>query len=211
MPKLNKSTNIAISFAPNEEECAERGIDFPQKAINKTKVKTDAGNNVKPQFSVGQIQYASWLLTDTDAELIATAIKAFTESGTYTDPLGVSSGKIIAWNNTSNMPPKKLTKSTDTIKLRESDLRMMVKECVSRIINESEYKPVTHNKTIKLDNGVEVKSLVTLSDGAGMYDIYEDDGCYVVWNRKYKGENNHWYIFPELLSALKKLPNLPLR
>ena len=140
LPKLNKSTNIAISFAPNEEECAEKGIDFPQKAINKTRVKTDAGNNVKPQFSVGHIQYASWLLTDTDTELIATAIKAFTENGVYTDPFGLSSGKIIAWNDTSNLPPQKLTKSTNTIKLKESDLRNIVKECVCGILNESKKK-----------------------------------------------------------------------
>lgn len=138
LPKLNKSTNIAISFAPNEEECAEKGIDFPQKTINKTRVKTDAGNNVKPQFSVGHIQYASWLLTDTDTELIATAIKAFTENGVYTDPLGLSSGKIIAWNDTSNLPPQKLTKSTNTIKLKESELRMMIKECITRTLNEAD-------------------------------------------------------------------------
>lgn len=51
LPKLNKSTNIAISFAPNKEECVERGVDFPQKAINKTKVKTDAGNNVRERYT----------------------------------------------------------------------------------------------------------------------------------------------------------------
>ena len=99
----------------------------------------------------------------------------------------------------------------DTIRLTENQLRSIIKESVTRILKESQYKPVAHNKTIKLDNRVKVESLVTLSDGAGKYDIYEDDGCYVVWNRKYKGENNHWYIFPELLSALKKLPNLPIR
>ena len=121
-------------------------------------------------------------------------------------------GKPTAFRSTMTKNKKAYTrKEKHKVQLGESDLRKIVKECVSRIINESEYKPVTHNKTIKLDNGVEVKSLVTLSDGAGKYDIYEDDGCYVVWNRKYKGENNHWYIFPELLSALKKLPNLPLR
>ena len=54
LPKLNKNTNIAITFAPYEEECAEKGIVFPQKSINKTMVKTDAGNNVKAQFSVGE-------------------------------------------------------------------------------------------------------------------------------------------------------------
>ena len=108
LPRLNKSTNIAITFAPNEEECTKKGIIFPQKAINKSSVKTEAGNNVKPQFSVGHIQYASWLLTDTDAELIATTVKKFTESGVYSDPLGLLSGKVIAWKDNSNLPPQKI-------------------------------------------------------------------------------------------------------
>ena len=119
-----------------------------------------------------------------------------------------------------NIPPVKKriknsknssTSPTTNILLKESDIRSMVKECIRRILTESTYKPFAKNTTIKLDNGVKTESLVTLSDGAGRFDIYEDDGCYVVWNRNYKGENNHWYMFPELLSALKRLPNLPLR
>lgn len=112
LPKLNASTNIAITFAPTGEECKEKGIKFPQKAINKTMVKTDAGNNVKPQFSVGHIQYASWLLSDSNIQQIAAAIVEFTNSGLYTDPIGLSNGKVIAWQNKSNLPPKKLTQST---------------------------------------------------------------------------------------------------
>lgn len=112
LPKLNASTNIAITFAPTGEECKEKGIKFPQKAINKTRVKTGAGNNVKPQFSVGHIQYASWLLCDMDIQQIATAILDCTNTGVYTDPIGLSSGKVIAWQNTSNLPPKQLTQRT---------------------------------------------------------------------------------------------------
>lgn len=112
LPKLNASTNIAITFAPTGEECKEKGIKFPQKAINKTMVKTDAGNNVKPQFSVGHIQYASWLLSDSNIQQIAAAIVEFTNSGLFTDPIGLSNGKVIAWQNTSNLPPKKLTQRT---------------------------------------------------------------------------------------------------
>jgi hypothetical protein len=120
LPKLNRSTNIAITFAPTEDECKSKGINFPQKAINKTGVKTDAGNNVKPQFSVGHIQYASWLINTFDIEQISVAIVSFTNNGVYVDPLGLASGKVLAWQDTSNLPPQKLTKSTDTIKLREA-------------------------------------------------------------------------------------------
>lgn len=136
LPKLNKSTNIAITFAPTEEECKTKRIEFPQKAINKTVVKTNAGNNVKPQFSVGHIQYASWLLDDSDIQQIATAIVEFTNSGVYTDPIGLSSGKVVAWQNTSNLPPKKLTRSAATIKLKESDLRKMIRESIRIVLSE---------------------------------------------------------------------------
>ncbi len=216
LPKLNKSTNIAISFAPNEEECAEKGIDFPQKAINKTRVKTDAGNNVKPQFSVGHIQYASWLLTDTDTELIATAIKAFTENGVYTDPFGLSSGKIIAWNDTSNLPPQKLTKSTNTIKLKESDLRNIVKECVCGILNESKKKVGINGYYIAKNgcdyeyNGEKYHSVISVihKSEKQKYHIGEDDHCYVFYielgGKTERYENP--YIFDELLEAIKMLP-----
>ena len=109
LPKLNGSTNVALTFAPNKDECLRKGIAYPQKAINKTSVKTEKGRNVKPQFSVGHIQYASWLLVNSDVEKITRAVIAFIESGIYVDPLGLSRGKILAWQDTSNLPPKKLT------------------------------------------------------------------------------------------------------
>ncbi len=116
VPKLDKSTNIAITFQPTKEECEERGIVFPQKVINKTQVKTDNGNNVKPQFSVGHISYASWLLSEDEIDLIIVAITVFVNSGIYCDPVGLDSGKVLAWEDTSNVLPKKITTNTSTIK-----------------------------------------------------------------------------------------------
>ena len=115
LPKLNLSTNIAITFAPNKEECEAKGISFPQKAINKTSVKTAVGKNVKPQFSVGHIQYASWLINETDIEQIAAAVVTFTQKGIYADPLGLASGKVLAWKDTSNLPPQKLKEDEVTL------------------------------------------------------------------------------------------------
>ena len=120
VPKLNESTNIAITFSPGKNECEERGIELPQKIINKTKVKTPKGNNVKPQFSVGHISYASWRLTGNEVGLIISALFRFIEEGIYYDPIGLKSGKVLAWEDISNMLPKKLTRSIDTMKLREN-------------------------------------------------------------------------------------------
>lgn len=114
----------------------------------------------------------------------------------------------------SNTPLIRTNKDSklSSIHLTKSAFHDIINECVGQVITEiSEYKPIAHNKVITLDNGVKIKSLVTLSNGiGGKYEIYEDDGCYVIWDRKWKGENNHWYIFPELHEALKKLPTLPL-
>lgn len=103
----------------------------------------------------------------------------------------------------------------NTIRLTESKIRKIVEESVRNILNEyHEYKPVSRNKEITLNNGVKVKSLVTLSDGAGVYEIWEDDGCYVCCDMNYYRNNDDYqpmYIFPELLKALKDLPSLPLR
>ena len=225
LPKLNKSTNIAITFSPNKEECVEKGIDFPQKAINKTNVKTDAGNNVKPQFSVGHIQYASWLLTDNDIELIAAAITVFTESGIYTDPLGLSSGKIVAWNDTSNLPPQKLSKRTNTIKLKESDLRIMVKECVRRFLLESYTKRKVggfdavdgdkepHNIGKISDTVYDVVMYSKPSKTYCVFSIGEKTNRFVCCNLDYDKQTNEWLGFTpisandvpkEIISDLKR-------
>lgn len=121
LSKLYKSANIALTFAPNKEECIKKGIAFPQKAINKTRVKSETGKNVKPQFSVGHIQYASWRIDNSDVEKISKAVKDFTESGIYTEPLGLMSDKVLAWQDTSNLPPRRILQSTNTIKLAKSE------------------------------------------------------------------------------------------
>lgn len=96
-----------------------------------------------------------------------------------------------------------------TIRITESEIRDMVRGSVKRILFEGQiYEPIAYGKQITLDNGVTTKSIVTLSDGAGRYDIGEDDSCYVIYqDRKAKGA---MYIFPELFKALKNLPDLPL-
>ena len=113
-----------------------------------------------------------------------------------------------------NIPPS-LTEDKNVIRLTESMLKSMIAESLMNILNEyHEYKPVSRNKEITLNNGVKVKSIVTLSDGAGVYEIWEDDGCYVCCDMNYYRNNDDYqpmYIFPELLKALKKLPNLPLQ
>ena len=86
---------------------------------------------MKPQFSVGHIQYASWLLDISSIQQIAAAILEFTKSGVFTDPLGSESGKTIVWEDTSNLPPKKLSKSTKTIKLKEFNMREIIQEATT--------------------------------------------------------------------------------
>lgn len=119
---------------------------------------------------------------------------------------------IMAFTYKENKPGVK--KGRNTVRLTESELKEIIAECVRTVLNEHEYKPVSHNKEITLNNGVKVKSLITLSDGAGIYEIWEDDGCYVCCDMNYYRNNEDYqpmYIFPELLSALKDLPDLPLR
>ena len=39
--RLSESDNIAVTFIPNREECQEKGIPYPPKIVNKTKVYAD--------------------------------------------------------------------------------------------------------------------------------------------------------------------------
>ena len=121
VPKLDKSTNIAVTFQPTKKECKEKGVAFPQKIINKTQVKTDNGNNVRPQFSVGHICYASWLLSENEINLIIVAITNFVVYGIYYDPIGLDSKKVLAWDDTSNVPPRKITTNTDIMKFKDKN------------------------------------------------------------------------------------------
>ena len=79
-------------------------------------------------------------------------------------------------------------------------------------VNESVYEVISTNKDITTKNGIRLHSLITLSDGAGRYDIVEDDGCYAIFqNKTFDRETGHTYhICPELHKALKSLPDLPL-
>ena len=106
VPKLNVGQNLAITFAPNQEECLENNIQFPAKIKNVTKAKTESGNNVKPQFSVRHICYFSWALTEEDVSTISQSLKVCVTTGqVYNNPIS-DTVKYIEWNDTSNLPPK---------------------------------------------------------------------------------------------------------
>lgn len=101
--------------------------------------------------------------------------------------------------------------SNEPIEIDEDDIRILIRHTLKRQneLFESMYKPVGYEEMVTMDNGTKVKSLVTISDGAGRYDIGEDDGCYVIYKDRQHNEDV-MYIFPELHRELKKLPNLPL-
>lgn len=102
--------------------------------------------------------------------------------------------------------------SNEPIEIDEDNIRMLIRHTMKRQneLLESLYKPVGYDKTVTLDNGRKVKTLVTISDGAGRYDIGEDDGCYVIYKDR-QHSDDAMYIFPELHKELKRLPELPLR
>lgn len=97
-------------------------------------------------------------------------------------------------------------RNNTVIPLNENDLRQIIAETLHKVIPM--YVPIKHNSILTLDTGSKTKSLVTISDGAGRYDIGEDDGCYVIYKNRKKLEP--MYIFPELHKELKRLPELPL-
>lgn len=116
IPKLDIGQNLAITFAPNKNECEEMNVEFPMKIKNVTKAKTEMGNNVKPQFTVRHIAYNTWELKGEDVNAIVSALKVCVENGTvYTNPLG-DTNKYVAWEDTSNLPPKKITTESNTRK-----------------------------------------------------------------------------------------------
>ena len=106
-PKLNVGQNLAITFAPNNEECKELNILFPPKIKNVTVAKTGTGRNVKPQFIVRHICYYTWSLLDEDINKIAVSLlKCITDGRIYEEPIG-DRDKFIEWKDTSNLPPKR--------------------------------------------------------------------------------------------------------
>ena len=121
VPKLNCGQNLAITFAPNQEECIEKSISFPPKIKNVTKAKTESGNNVKPQFTVRHICYFTWELSNNDIKQISSSIlKCVSEGDIFNEPLKDIT-KMIEWEDTSNLPPKRKTKTTKTTKLEDEN------------------------------------------------------------------------------------------
>lgn len=163
VPKLDVGLNLAITFAPNEQECIAMGKPFPMKIKNVTAAKTQQGNNVKPQFKVRHICYYSWMLTQEDVDTISASLSNCVTNGEdYKEPLQGNPDKVVEWEDTSNLPPKKvegntLQQSKDTnklnteqymnkkqIRLTESDLKQIVKESVNKILSEA-YGTMPHN------------------------------------------------------------------
>ena len=113
VPKLNVGQNIAITFAPNEKECLSMGECFPMKIKNITKVKTQQGNNAKPQFKIRHICYYSWMLTHVDVVSISVSLANCVSKGIdYNEPLGNNPDKVTEWEDTSNLPPIKIKGKT---------------------------------------------------------------------------------------------------
>ena len=156
VPKLDVGLNLAITFAPNEQECLTMGKPFPMKIKNVTAAKTQQGNNIKPQFKVRHICYYSWMLTQEDVDAISASLSNCVTNGEdYKEPLQGNPDKVVEWEDISNLPPKKvegntLQQSKDTnklnteqymnkkqIRLTESDLKQIVKESVNKILNEA--------------------------------------------------------------------------
>lgn len=108
IPRLNVGQNLAITFSLTETECAERNIPYPQKIANKTAVKTEQGNNAKPQFTVRHICYFTDKLEEADINSIINALKKTIGDGSlYEEPIH-DNQKVVEWNDTSNCQPQKI-------------------------------------------------------------------------------------------------------
>ena len=160
-PKLDVGMNLALTFAPNEQECLSMGISFPMKIKNVTTAKTQQGNNVKPQFKIRHICYYSWELTQEDVDSISNSLRNCISSGDdFVEPLGGDPNKVVEWEYTSNLPPQKVSGNTlqqnrnntnntrnnnpikenrhmkQTIRLTESELRNMIVESIRGTLKE---------------------------------------------------------------------------
>lgn len=110
--------------------------------------------------------------------------------------------------------------TTNDIGLTENKLRRLIKEEVSRILQEeyegyenyaeyAKYRPIGKRK-FQTENGNEIESVITLQSGSGqMCHIVEDDHCYVLYNQlSFESEASPvTHIFPDAFEILKKLPN----
>ena len=202
VPKLDVGLNLAITFAPNEQECLAMGKPFPMKIKNVTAAKTQQGNNVKPQFKVRHICYYSWMLTQEDVDAISASLSNCVTNGEdYKEPLQGNPDKVVEWEDTSNLPPKKvegntLQQSKDNnklnteqymnkkqIRLTESDLKQIVKESVNKILSEA------YGTAQKLDKGLNDRI-----DSYLQYDHTYDPKKDIVWDdRKLYGNNGISY------------------
>lgn len=110
-------------------------------------------------------------------------------------------------------------KCKNLIRLNESELRSIVKECVVRILSEERkhedhtYHPIGSHKFWSNNGRTEWKSIVTLHSPSSKQccHIAEDDHCYVLFNGSGLEDENCKminYIFPEAFKALKALPLL---
>ena len=167
IPKLNIGSNLAITFAPNEQECIAQGETFPMKVRNDTSAKTKFGNNVKPQFTITHICYNTWELSKQDVELIGNTIQTYvTVGGEFTEPIQ-DDNKVSIWIDQSNSYPNRLqgkeysktnnanqTQNNKTdknesknmnrkniIRLTESELKQIITESVKKILKEDSLNP----------------------------------------------------------------------
>lgn len=113
-----------------------------------------------------------------------------------------------------------MLRTSNDIGLTEFKLRRLIKEEVSRILQEeyegyenyaeyAKYRPIGKKK-FQTEHGNEIESVVTLKSGSGqMCHIVEDDHCYVLYNQlSFKDEAAPvTHIFPDAFEILKKLPN----
>ena len=108
IPRLNIGQNLAITFSLTQSECEERNIHSPQKIANQTSVKTEQGNNAKPQFTIKHICYFSDMLEENDISLIIQSLQASINDGSiFNEPLKDNT-KVCEWEDTSNLPPKRI-------------------------------------------------------------------------------------------------------
>jgi len=95
--------------------------------------------------------------------------------------------------------------------MKGCEMREMM-DYVNKRLNE-EYKVIATNEKFHWPDGREALSLLTLSDGYGLFRVTEDDGCYVLNKKMDDGDyvqSDH--IFPEAFNAMKEyLPKLPIR
>lgn len=104
--RLSESDNIAVTFIPNREECQEKGITYPPKIVNKTKVyaNKEMKTDIEESFVVMHYLYRSWKLTEEDIIEIVAALKIFINGKGYSDPLAQKPSRADVFKNTSNIP-----------------------------------------------------------------------------------------------------------